>query len=431
MRKSDIYKPIKVQENVLKIVDECFMDERNGNLDARKLAFEKLEEYLIKTDDGSYTLKSEGLNGETMHTYHGGVDESREKYVKPAKLAEKDSVRVLDICSGLGYTAAVCIEYLNNELTSSGEKPDITIDMVEISELTLATGLILPSPISSHQIVKKAIEDQLFSTGFLNHRQIKCSIPDNIHLNVHITDAREFVGNKNSETDNRNINIKLSSSLNPSINDNSNEYYDAVFLAPFSPSKSPELFSLELLGGIKYLLKPDGMFLTYTAASAVRSALVILGFYIGEGPSFGRSGGTLASLTADNIEKSLSKKDERMVALTDAGVPLKDPDLNDSSDEIVERRKAERAVARAEYKFASTVKSPIYLCNDTADGRLKRRVLKDIRRLGFEDLISEKTKYLVCPQYTECICGRGCEYLEFSNERIIEMEKRLDELVKN
>ncbi len=240
---------------------------------------------------------------------------------------------------------------------------------------------------------------------------MSCEIPDNIHINVHINDAREFVRNKNLDT----VNGK----------------YNAVFLAPFSPSKSPELFTLELLSGIKGLLNHDGMFLTYTAASAVRSALVVLGFYVGEGPSFNRSGGTLASLSASNIVKSLSKKDERMIALTDAGVPLKDPDLNASFEEIVERRKAERAIARAQYKFASTVKSPIYLCNDAADGRLKRRVLKDIGRLGFEELTSEKTKYLVCPQYTECICGRGCEYLKFSNERIIEMEKRLDELVKN
>ncbi len=153
MKKSDIYKPIKVQENVLKIVEQCFVDEGNGNLDARNIAFKKLNEYLIKTDDGSYTLKSEGQNGETMHTYHGGVDESLEKYVKPSKLAGKDNVRVLDICSGLGYTAAVCIEYLNNELPSSGKKPDITIDMVEISQLTLATSLIIPEP---HQITSNS-----------------------------------------------------------------------------------------------------------------------------------------------------------------------------------------------------------------------------------------------------------------------------------
>ena len=49
--------------------------------------------------------------------------------------------------------------------------------MVEISPLTLATGLIIPSPVKSHEIVKKAIEDKLFSTGFLKFRTIKEKIP--------------------------------------------------------------------------------------------------------------------------------------------------------------------------------------------------------------------------------------------------------------
>ena len=56
-------------------------------------------------------------------------------------------------------------------------------------------------------------------------------------------------------------------------------------------------------------------------------------------------------------------------------------------------------MARKHYKFASTVKSPVYLCKDIDESRLRRRVLKDIRKLGFEDLVSEKSRYVVCPQY--------------------------------
>ena len=78
-----------------------------------------LKEFLIETGDGSFTLKSEGSEGssETMHTYHGGLDESLEKYVKPSHLIGKEDVHVLDICSGLGYTAAVCLEHLNDNET--------------------------------------------------------------------------------------------------------------------------------------------------------------------------------------------------------------------------------------------------------------------------------------------------------------------------
>ena len=195
MKDNNVYKPIKVQERVLDLVETCFKNENNGDVNARRIALAELDEFLIKTGDGSYTLKSEGLEGasETMHTYHGGLEESLEKYVKPSKLTGKEDVHVLDICSGLGYTAAVCLEYLNDTDKNSIKNPNICIEMVEISPLTLALGLIIPSPIESHEIVKRAIENKLYSIGFLKTKLIQKEIPDNIKLNVHLTDAREIV----------------------------------------------------------------------------------------------------------------------------------------------------------------------------------------------------------------------------------------------
>jgi tRNA U34 5-methylaminomethyl-2-thiouridine-forming methyltransferase MnmC len=422
MKSNNVYKPLKVQDKVLEIVKKCFNEENNGNLNARMEALDKLKEFLILTGDGSYTLNSEGLkdSSETMHTYHGGLDESLEKYVKPSHLLGKDNVHLIDICSGLGYTAAVCIEYLNDETKNTIENPNICIEMVEISPLTLATGLIIPSPLKSHEIVKRAIEDKLFSTGFLKTRLITEEIPENIKLNIHILDAREIVkSNSVFEIDQK-----------PSHKIGSSGKYDAIFLVPFSPRLSPELYTIDFLKGLKSLLKNNGMLLTYTASAAVRYSLIKTGLHVGEGPSFGRSGGTLASPHSDNIEKPLSSRDERMVALTDAGTPFRDIYLEDSSFNIGERRRNERADARKENKFASTVKSPVYLCNDIKEGRLRRRVLKDLRRLGFEDLICEKSKFVVCPQYKKCICGNGCKPLDTSKERVLEMEKRLNKIIE-
>ncbi len=433
--KDNIYKPLKVQENVLNIVKKCFRNENRGIRDARKTALVELDEFLIKTGDGSYTLLSEGSkeSSETMHTYHGGVEESLEKYVKPSHLIGKEDVHVLDICSGLGYTAAICLEFLNNETHNTVRNPKITIEMVEISPLTLACGLIIPSPIKSHEFVKRAIEDKLYDTGFLKHRLITNEIPDNISLNLNLIDAREIVMKLNSVSQD-----SLKSKGNIKKNNKSlpqysaiEKVYDAIFLVPFSPGVSPELYTLEFLNGLKSMVKDDGMLLTYTSSAAVRYALINLGLHVGEGPSFGRSGGTLASVSFDKIEKPLSDKDERMIALTDAGTPFRDPNLKDSSDNITERRQKERSKARNNNRFASTVKSPIYLCNDIPESRLRRRVLKDLRKLGFEDLVSEKSKYVVCPQYKTCICGNECENFDNSRDRVIEMGKRLDKIVKH
>ncbi len=137
--------------------------------------------------------------------------------------------------------------------------------------------------------------------------------------------------------------------------------YDAVFLDPFSPSKCPELYTLEFFIKLKNLLPDDGIILTYTSAAPVRSAMVQAGLHIGVGPQFGRSGGTVAAKNLEIIEKSLSCKDERMVALSDAGIPFRDSELNESSAEILNRREIERKSVRGVQKFASTVKTPLYL----------------------------------------------------------------------
>ena len=431
MKDNSVYKPLKVQDKVLDIVKECFKNENNGVMDARQVALGELDKFLIETGDGSFTLESECLDNssETMHTFHGGLEESLEKYVKPSHLMGKDNVHILDICSGLGYTAAVCLEHLNDETNNTIKNPDICIEMVEISPLTLAAGLIIPSPIESHEIVKKAIEDHLFSIGFLEHRMITTEIPANIRINLHIIDAREIV--KNSAKTDRDHDIVVNSEQLVDISDDNKEKFDAILLVPFSPGVSPELYSIDFLRGIGTLLKNNGMLLTYTSSSAVRYSLIESGLYVGEGPSFGRSGGTLASHHKDYIEKPLSSNDERMVALSDAGIPFRDHELTESGFQITERRQNERAQARKAYKFATTVKSSVYLNNDIKEGRLRRRVLKDIKKFGIEDLNSEKAKFIVCPQYKECICGYGCEYLDNSSARVIEMEKRLNIIIKN
>jgi tRNA U34 5-methylaminomethyl-2-thiouridine-forming methyltransferase MnmC len=430
MTNNNVYTPLTVPDKVLEIVEECFKDENNGDINARITAYNKLKKFLIETGDGSYTLKSDGTNdaSETMHTYHGGLNESLEKYVKPSHLTGKKDVHIMDICSGLGYTTAVCLDYLNDETKNSIKNPNICIEMVEISPLTLGAGLIIPSPLKSHKIVKKAIEDKLYAIGFLKYKQITGNIPKNITLNIHLIDAREIV-TKNvigepSQSD-------IINSTKMSDDHFKNKKYDAILLVPFSPQVSPELYTINFLKGLKALLQNDGMLLTYTSSAAVRYSLIKIGLHIGEGPSFGRSGGTLASPSQDNIETPLSSNDERMIALSDAGIPFRDTDLNNTRHEISERRKNERLNARKGYKFASTVKSPIYLCKDIEAGRLRRRVAKNLKKLGFEDLVCEKAKYVVCPQFKECICGSACETLESSSARVIEMEKRLNEIINH
>src|SRR5665648_902096 len=97
--KNKDYQALTPREDALNIIKKCFQKEKKGSKMAREDAKGDLKKYLIKTDDGSYTLSSNNFNGksETMHTTHGAINESIEKFVKPAKLKGKKDVHILDI----------------------------------------------------------------------------------------------------------------------------------------------------------------------------------------------------------------------------------------------------------------------------------------------------------------------------------------------
>lgn len=403
MIKGGSYKPLTPEKGVISLVRTWSLSEKKGDTNARHQASQEIEEFLIKTADGSFTLNSENFNdsSETMHTHHGALSEARVKFADPLRLEGKKEVAILDICSGLGFNAAAVLE----KFIKSGFDPElvkIEIDMVEVSWETLAASLIIPSPIESHSFIKKAVEDYLINHQLLVCPHEKKDIPRQVDIGVHCQDARKMV-----------VNIPPT------------KKYDVIFLDPFSPEKSPELYSTEFLLKIRQLLKEDGVILTYTSSAPVRFALVNAGLEVGEGPSLGRKGGTIASPSVNKIIKPLSMDDERMIALSDAGIPFMDPELTDSSETIIKRRQLERMDARSIYKMASTVKTPVYLCRDIPDYKLKRRVLKHLRNIGIIDLDSPESCYLVCPQHKECICH--CKQGKFptSSTRIMEMDRRL------
>ena len=401
MKIKNNYHALTATDDVLKIIRKCFAEEEKGNKEARTETKNLLKEYFIETADGSYTLNSNNVNekSETMHTHHGAITESMEKFVRPAKLMGKKEVKILDICSGLGYNAASCIDFL-------GGGVDIEIDMIEISRETLASSLFIENPLESYSIIKSAVENKLYDDGNLGFKFNKLEIPDRIRINIYLSDARCVI----KEMDKK---------------------YDAVFLDPFSPLKSPELYTLEFFLILKNILKDDGIILTYTSASPVRSAMIHAGLHVGEGPLFGRkSGGTVASKSPEIIENSLSDNDERMVALSDAGVPFRDPELSASSEEIIKRRDNERKSVRGTEKFASTVKTPVYLGKDVDDPRLERRLLRNVNALGITGLKSKESYYIICPQFDECTCGCNDSKLDNSFSRVNEMRKRLDSVIK-
>ncbi|WP_296811502.1 MnmC family methyltransferase [uncultured Methanobrevibacter sp.] len=387
-----------INDDIFDLVNSCFeLEKSTQNNEGRVNFFDTYKNYFVLTDDGSYSINSKEINHkiETLHTSTGAISESFEKFIKPMKFNYEEDIAILDICAGLGYNSSAAIE----DFMKNSSKSNLTIDMVEISYATLACGLLIPSPIKAHDITKKAIEDELIKQDYATLSLETCEIPENIDINVYIEDARQTV---------------------QKLKDNT---YDAIFLDPFSQNMAPELFSLEFFKEFRRVIKDDGIVATYTSSAPVRAAFIEADFYIGQGPIFGRKqGGTLASPNPLMLDTALPKNDEIRIALSDVGIPFRDPNLNNSSDYILEKRTEERHNARHTTKISSAVKTPIFLACEMDDEKLKRRVERNLAKMNIPSTTSDEAFYIV-----ECENSYSKKQDEKNNSRnrILDMEKKL------
>ena len=391
-----------INDDIFDLVNESFSKEKSSrNNESRLNFFDTYNDYFVLTDDGSYSIKSKEINHkvETLHTSSGAISESFEKFIKPMKFNYTKDIAILDICAGLGYNSSAAIaDFMKNSTKN------LTIDMVEISKATLACGLLVPSPIPEHDITKKAIEDELIAQDYATLSLEETEIPENISINVFIEDARQTV---------------------QKLDDNT---YDAIFLDPFSQNMAPELFSLEFFNEFRRVIKDDGIIATYTSSAPVRDAFIEADFFIGLGPIFGRmQGGTLASPNPSMLDYSLPKNDEIRIALSDVGIPFRDPGLNNSSEFILNERTEERHNARHNTKISSAVKTPIFLGQEMDDEKLKRRVERNLAKMNIPSTTSNEAKYLV---EVENDYSQKQDNVNNSRNRILEMKKRLKK-VKN
>ena len=390
-------------ENIFNLVDQYFDEERSGrNNESRVDFFNTYNELFVLTEDGSYSINSKEINNkiETLHTSTGAISESFEKFIKAVKFDYAKDIAILDICAGLGYNTSAAIE----NFIKNSDNTNLKVDMVEISKATLACGLLVPSPIKEHDITKKAIENELIKSNYARLSLEQSEIPDNIEINVYIEDARQCIQKLKSKS------------------------YDAIFLDPFSQNMSPELFSVDLFKEFKRVIKDDGIIATYTSSAPVRAAFIEAGFHIGLGPIFGRKqGGTLASPNPSMLDTSLLKNDEIRIALSDVGIPFRDPNLSNSSEDILNKRQEERHNARHNTKISSAVKTPIFLGDEVSDEKLKRRVERNLAKMNITSTTSKEAFYILEAEkdYTQKQYAKNN-----SRIRIINLAKKLEE-VKN
>ncbi|MEY3544691.1 MAG: hypothetical protein RLZZ247_848 [Cyanobacteriota bacterium] len=266
-----------------------------------------------RTADGSFSLFSSEF-GEAFHSGLGALAEANSKFVAPAGLDRwpaGSTLQVLDVCVGTGSNTAALLE------------------ACKARGLKLSWwGLELdPEPLSL----------ALANPGFCSQWQAGTTE----QLTELCRSERMLWGDARS---------RLSELL-----ERQRGQIDLVLMDAFSPSRCPQLWTLEFLSGLGALLQPQGRLLTYCSAAAIRNALRQAGLQLASiaAPSgllqqtSDWSGGTAASprpLTGDSQLRPLSRMEQEHLC-TNAAEPYRDPSGCADRAEILKQR--QQAQARA------------------------------------------------------------------------------------
>jgi tRNA U34 5-methylaminomethyl-2-thiouridine-forming methyltransferase MnmC len=266
------------------------------------------------TKDGSFTFFSQEF-GEKFHSESGAKQEAEKKFVQTCQLAElaqvNSSLKLLDICYGLGYNTASALQ------TIWSVNPHCQVELIAL-ELNPC-------------VPRQAIAHQLLCQWSSPIPQLLKILADSYDITVKTPklNAQLWIGDAR---------ITIQQVYQSGFQ------ADAIFLDPFSPTKCPQLWTVEFLSWVARCLKPTGRLATYSCATSVRTALRLAGLNIGPTASVGRrSPGTVASFNSDQLQ-SLSWKEKEHLC-TRAAIPYRDPQLKDSAKIIIQRRVREQQIS--------------------------------------------------------------------------------------
>ena len=277
----------------------------------------------VLTKDGSITLRSL-IFQENFHSLEGALKETEIKFINPSDLKRFNdkSLKVLDICFGLGYNSA---SLFNNLIRQNSF---INWYALEIDKKPLKYSLGNKSfqKIWHPKVLK--IFKELSKNSKYKDQSFVCDILWG--------DAREKIKNIPA-------NIKL----------------DLIYLDGFSPQKCPQVWSVEFLSKVTQKLNPQGYLITYSCSAAIRRTLKDFGLNIFNiKPNLISknlwSNGTIAVKVIDKqaIQNNLyfkiltSMEEEHL--LTKASIPYRDPTLSSNKKDIIQKRVQEQLLSNLE-----------------------------------------------------------------------------------
>lgn len=270
------------------------------------------------TNDGSFTFFSEEF-GETFHSDQGAREEAFLKFAcgtDLAKQAQQDSLRLLDVCYGLGYNTAAALE----TIWTTNPECQVEVYALELDE-TVPRAAIAPPLIDAWSPVVQTVLKEIA----LNHQ---CTTP-RLNATLLIGDARQTIQRCQQGFQ-----------------------ADAILFDPFSPRRCPQLWTVELFTRVACCLTPQGKLATYSRSASVRAAMLEAGLCIGTIPlseihlPHEWSQGTVAAMDAHSLHPLSLMEQEHLQ--TRAAVPYRDFSLCDSTTIILQRHQQEQKHSQRE-----------------------------------------------------------------------------------
>ncbi|MDJ0897541.1 MAG: MnmC family methyltransferase [Xenococcus sp. MO_188.B8] len=259
------------------------------------------------TKDGSYTFFSDDFQ-EAFHSFHGAKQEAEIKFVQPTLITNiaqhHNSIRLLDICYGLGYNSAAAMEAIWQI------NPQCHIELIAL-EISAA-------------VPQQAIANNLLNQWRSPIPQLLAELAQTYAVSKDLFQGKLLLGDARQ-----------------TIQQVGNWQADAVFLDPFSPPKCPQLWTVEFIAKVAQCLAPQGRLATYSCAAAVRSALILAGLKIGSTAGVGRkSPGTVAAYVDQYLTPLSLQEQEHLQSR--AAIPYRDSSLSSSPNSIHELRAQEQ-----------------------------------------------------------------------------------------
>ena len=211
----------------------------------------------IKTDDGSATFHNP-IYDETYHSKSGAIEESLKKFIQPANINQKKSIKILDFCFGIGYNSACALDHFTGT--------EIEIIALENDEDILNQIPDIDPKFESYDLIKELIEK---------------------NKNNKIKKLVKKIIDKNNLVKKTSITLIVDDARN-SIKNQPDDSFDVVFFDPFSPKKCPELWTEEVFKQMNRIMKPGSILTTYSCASQVRKNMISSNLIPKDGPVIGR-----------------------------------------------------------------------------------------------------------------------------------------------